>query len=207
MRKRTIFFILPIFAILGVILGLFVYYNMSIGAKKPLTLPSQIVKQDQTLPPSATPIPDYSPPRKLIIPKLNINSNVEEVGLDNKGNMDIPKDDFNVAWYKLGFMPGQAGNAVLAGHLDRADGSPAVFYKLNSLEIGDQIYIEDQLGNKKEFKVVDKQVFEANDFPIERVFGASNKKQLNLITCEGVYDKSAHNYSQRTVIFTELIEN
>ncbi len=57
-------------------------------------------------------------PKILSIPKLEVNAEIETVGLDNKGAMDVPKNAMNVAWYNLGPKPGEKGNAVMAGHLD-----------------------------------------------------------------------------------------
>jgi LPXTG-site transpeptidase (sortase) family protein len=109
-----------------------------------------------------------------------------------------------VAWYNLGFKPGQTGNAVFAGHFDKPDGSPSIFYKLGSLEKGDLIEVQDSSGSK-EFKVTEVRVVDLASFPLQEVFGEVNKKQVNLITCGGVWDKQKKEYSERTVVFSELV--
>ena len=40
-------------------------------------------------------------------------------------------------------MPGQIGNAVIAGHLDRKDGSPAIFWGLRQLAVGDSVMVRE----------------------------------------------------------------
>lgn len=160
------------------------------------------------VPPTPTPEADTPPiaePVQLEIPRLGSAASVEYVGLDDQRRMDVPKDAANVAWYKFGARPGEVGNAVLAGHLDSETG-PAVFYDLESLEPGNTIFVTDSAGARHEFRVTDKQTYAHDKFPMDEVFGASDKRRLNLITCEGQFDAAAKNYSHRTVVYTEAVD-
>ncbi len=143
-------------------------------------------------------------PSNFSIPSLNVNASVESVGLDKKGNMDVPKDDMNVAWYNLGYKPGEKGSAVLAGHYDTRNGGPAVFNKLNQLKEGESIFINDAEGNKLEYEVEDIKTYPFDKFPLNEVFASDDEYRLNLITCEGTFNKSARNYSHRTVVYSKL---
>lgn len=145
-------------------------------------------------------------PARLVIPKLNINTVVEQVTTDASGRMDVPKEDLNVGWWSKGVLPGQQGNSVMAGHFDRKDGSPAVFYELGQLRKGDEIQVIDANDTSKTFRVVRTERFKDREFPLELVFGANSEKYLNLITCDGVFDKNAKNYSDRLVVFAKLEE-
>jgi sortase (surface protein transpeptidase) len=42
--------------------------------------------------------------------------------------------------------------------------------------------------------------------PIRKIFGSTNKKQLNLITCTGLYNRETNNHKERLVIYSELKE-
>ena len=145
-------------------------------------------------------------PSKLVIPKLDINAYVEAVGKDQTGRMDVPKKDQDVGWWKYGFKPGEIGNSVIAGHYDRKDGGPAVFYNLGDLEIGDKLEIVDGNGKSLTFRVVRKEIFKDAEFPLQEVFGETDSKYLNLITCEGSFDRVTKNYSDRLVVFTKLVK-
>jgi sortase A len=145
-------------------------------------------------------------PKRLHIPKLGISAAVEYVGMDEKGRMDVPKNDDNVAWYELGYTPGTRGNAVMAGHLDRRSGAPAVFYNLEDLEVGDSIRVEAADGTEMAFTVTGKETYPDAAFPLVEVFGPSDTVRLNLITCEGSYNQSNRSYSHRTVVYSELEE-
>jgi sortase A len=144
-------------------------------------------------------------PKTFLIPKLGINVPVEHVGMDSKGAMDVPKNADNVAWYKLGYKVGDKGSAVIAGHFDKEDGSPAVFYNLSTLANGDEIIVRDEAGKEFKYKVTRKQTFNFDEVPLNEVFASADKARLNLITCDGVFDKNAKNYSKRTVIYSELL--
>jgi LPXTG-site transpeptidase (sortase) family protein len=145
-------------------------------------------------------------PAVLRIPKLSIEAAVESVGQDSRGNMDVPKMAQNVGWYNLGAMPGEQGNAVMAGHLDTVTGAPAVFYDLAKLQLGDGLTVEDEHGNEYRFTVTEKRTYPTDEFPLQEVFGTTEKFRLNLITCSGSFDSTAKNYSHRTVIYSELVE-
>jgi sortase A len=144
-------------------------------------------------------------PKNLDIPRLGVNAGIESVGLDKTGAMDVPKNADNVAWYNLGSSPGQIGNAVLAGHYDKVTGAPAVFYTLNKLNIGDEISVTDEFGNKFNYKVTGKKIYAYNNLPLNYIFGSSDKARLNLITCSGTWDQANKNYSNREVIYSEKV--
>lgn len=144
-------------------------------------------------------------PLNLKIDSLGINANVESVGLDNKNRMDVPQNPDNVAWYNLGFKPGEKGSAVIAGHLDRITGAPAVFWDLGKLNTGDIIKVEDENQNLYTFKVTDKKIYDFDKVPLEVVFASKDKPRLNLITCNGAFDKNSSNYSKRLVVYSELV--
>lgn len=145
-------------------------------------------------------------PVKLTIPKLGVIASVESVGMDKKGRMDVPKNADNVAWYNLGYKPGDKGSAVMAGHFDKVTGAPAVFYNIEKLEVGDKIIATDVKGKEITFAVTQINKYPYDSFPLQEVFGTSTKRMLNLITCEGQWNSKTKNYSHRTVVYAEMIE-
>ncbi len=142
-------------------------------------------------------------PIRLKIPSINVDATVEYVGLNSDGAMDVPKSSDNVAWFNSGPRPSENGSAVIAGHYGWRSGIQAVFDELYKVRKGDKIYIEDNGGVVVSF-VVRKirrydQAADASD-----VFGSNDgKSHLNLITCEGSWDKSQKSYSDRLVVFAD----
>lgn len=195
-------FLAIILLTLGMV-GAFMFYA---NKNAPTAVP---IKEKEAIPSEVEGIsiaPVVGLPSRLIIPKLEVNADIEHVGLDEEKRMDVPQDDMNVAWYKLGGKPGDMGSAVLAGHFDTQEGSPAVFYKLSELSKGDEIQIQDENGNTQTFEVTEVRTYKDENFPIPLVFTQEDAKRLNLITCAGSFDESQKNYSDRTVAFSILRE-
>lgn len=140
-------------------------------------------------------------PSRIEIPKLGINTSIEYVGLDKEGRMDVPKNFTTVAWYKLGYRIGDNGSAVISGHYDTYTGTPAVFWNISKLSVGDIITVFDTNGTSYTFKVKDTKVYDFDKFPLQEVFATAGTPGLNLITCSGEWNKNTKNYSTRTVIY------
>lgn len=145
-------------------------------------------------------------PSTISIPSLGVSADIEQVGLDAKRNMDVPKKAENAGWYNLGPKPGERGSAVLAGHLDDPNGNPAIFWNLKKIKLGEKIIITDQENQQRVFIVKDIENYPWNDFPLNEVFADATGKKLNLITCGGTWDKENKNYLERTVVYANLEE-
>ncbi len=141
-------------------------------------------------------------PVRLRIPSLGVDAAVEQVGVDVDGNMATPEDPWNTAWYAPGVRPGQLGNAAIAGHVDYHDIGEVVFWDLNKLQPGAEIFVETESGTTLRFVVQDSAYFRPESAPLQRIFGAANTPNLNLITCGGSFNPTTRQYDQRLVVFT-----
>lgn len=155
--------------------------------------------------PEPTPIPSLVP-RTFRIPRLNLEAPVEQVGVTEDGRMEVPKQGGNVAWYKWGPKPREYGNAVITGHYDTPSGKPAVFYNLRKLEDGDEIIIESKDGITSTFVINGKDTIPYTEFPSEYVFALREGINLNLITCDGIWNAADKVYSNRLVVYATLKE-
>ena len=147
----------------------------------------------------------HSRPNTVKIPDIDVEAKVEWVGEDNQGNMDIPKDTDNAAWYEKGYYPGEKGSMVIAGHKDSKTG-PAIFYNLDKLSFGDAITVSDMKGKIYRYIVFDKKLYEEDMFPVKEIFGKTDFSILNLITCKGTFNRSDESYSHRLVVSAKLVE-
>lgn len=166
--------------------------------------------QRQVLDRPTASVPDYTVPpvtvglpASLTIPSIGVSAPVEHVGLDGIGNMDVPKNPDNTAWYDRGARPGQRGNAVIAGHVDYAGRGPVIFYNLNKLKQGDEVFVTDDAGTRRRFVVTAVEIYPVTNAPLERIFGGSSSTNLNLISCIGVFDPSSAAYDSRIVVYTQ----
>ncbi len=155
-------------------------------------------------PSPAGPRPAWAVPKELIIPAINVRAAVEHVGTTPDGTMDVPKDPSDVAWFEKGFRPGEQGNAVIAGHLDSAT-DRAVFWDLNKLKPGDKVLVQGEDGSEHTFEVIGAETYPYDRAPLDKIFGPSDVPMLNLITCNGTFDRAHRNYDKRLVVFTKAV--
>ncbi|MFI6334387.1 class F sortase [Streptomyces sp. NPDC050535] len=153
--------------------------------------------------PAARALP-HSPPDRVRIPSIHVNAPLMGLGLTPQGSLDVPPAaKKNLAgWYEAGTTPGETGTAIVAGHVDNAEG-PAVFYDLGALKKGSRIEVERRDGGTAVFTVDAIEVYDAHDFPDEKVYGAAHRPELRVITCGGGYSK-ATGYQGNVVVFAHL---
>ena len=167
--------------------------------------PTATPQPSPTATPTATPSPSPTPrpglPVRLEIPAIGVDALVEHVGLTKDLAMDVPKKVEDVAWYELGYRPGERGHAVIAGHLDTVTGAPAVFWSLESLQPGDEIFVESQDGTRRRFIVDYHTRYPYDEAPVQQIFGPAPVPRLVLITCNGQWDRIKRNYSHRVVLY------
>lgn len=144
-------------------------------------------------------------PVRLQIPIIGVDTAIEDAYITQDGRMDVPAGSVNVAWYALGTRPGQIGSAVIGGHYGIDNGVPRVFYHLEKLKIGDKVYIVDDNGNTLAFVVRDIRLFDRNADATTVFLSNDGKAHLNLITCEGIWNKVNDTYPKRRVVFTDQI--
>jgi len=150
-----------------------------------------------------------SEPARLIIPSIGVDAHIQQVGLawQGTGDMGIPTNFTDVAWYKDGPRPGAPGSSVIDGHYDGRNVERAVFYDLAKLKIGDVVEVVDTDGKRWNFKVTRVKTY-ASEADAEEVFSKDvNTPRLNLITCTGDWLPDEHTYTDRTVVFTELVNS
>ena len=126
-------------------------------------------------------------------------------GLDSL-SLPVPplaKAAAEVGWYQFTAVPGAAGNAVIAGHVDTYNG-PAVFYNLYRLRPGDRIYVSAN-GARRRFDVTWIRELPKRYFPVNRVFGATRRPMLWLITCGGAFDYKTRHYLDNIVVSAILV--
>jgi LPXTG-site transpeptidase (sortase) family protein len=159
-----------------------------------------------TTAPAATPVGQVNPQR-LLIPAISVNAPVEQVNILPTGDLGTPTGNSwtDTGWYANGPRPGEQGSAVIDGHLDRPGGSPAVFWYLRNVRVGNEVDVINSDGTTLRFRVTDVESYPPQDAPIQQIFGNNGGKYLNLITCAGDWIPSQHQTTLRLVVYTTLI--
>ena len=151
--------------------------------------------------------PASAPFVRLSIPAIGVNAPIESVGVRPDGAMETPgQHPWNdVGWYSAGPRPGERGSAVIAGHLDRPGGTPAVFWRLRDLHVGDSVLVVDAHGKTLRFHVTRMMYYPPQAAPVQDIFGNTAGSFLNLTTCAGGWIPPQHQTALRLVVYTSLV--
>ncbi|MFI6942860.1 class F sortase [Streptomyces sp. NPDC050418] len=145
-----------------------------------------------------------SPPTRITIPALKVDVPLTGLGLNPDGSLEAPPSERRdlAGWYESGTTPGDRGTAVVAGHVDNAEG-PSVFYALGALQKGMPIEIRRTDGQTAVFTIDAVEVYDSRAFPDDKVYGAAKRPELRVITCGGGYSKKT-GYLGNVVVFAHL---
>lgn len=141
---------------------------------------------------------------RVRIPTIGVDAAVQHVGVAKSGKLAVPSNYSDAGWYRYGPIPGEPGAAVMDGHVDNGFGRKAVFSRLGELQPGDAIMVDTAQG-EKEFVVEDVVRYKAEDVPLETLFQTGGAARLNLITCDGTWDKARRSYDERLVVYARLV--
>ena len=143
-------------------------------------------------------------PVSIRIPAIGVVARVVAVGLGPDRSMEVPPVDL-AGWYEPGPRPGEAGPAVIVGHVDSRRG-PAVFFRLNRLRPGDRIVVGRARGGARSFVVerIERQPKQA--LPVARIWNPTRRPVLRLITCGGSFDRATGHYRDNVVVYANLAE-
>lgn len=144
-------------------------------------------------------------PERLRIPSLSIHAYVRHVGVTASGDMATPGNFTDVGWYKYGTVPGFVGSAVMDGHVDNGLSRNGVFKNLSQLKVGDELFVDTASSTVLRFVVREVASYPVGEVPAERIFTDARGRFLTLITCDGVFNKTANDYESRLVVYAELV--
>lgn len=166
--------------------------------------------RDGAAPPAPVPVgaaqafPE-SDPVALHIETIDATSTLIPLGLNGDGTIEVPPLDqpLQAGWYRYGPTPGQAGPAVVLGHVN-AHGEDGIFARLSELAPGDDVRIERADGRTGVFTVTRVDQIAKTAFPTGTVYGDTTDAQLRLITCGGELDRERHSYHDNIIVYAAL---
>jgi sortase (surface protein transpeptidase) len=169
------------------------------------TPPAQTQPQTPPPSPSVSSTKESQPPSlplhpvRIRIPAINLDDSVVGVGVNNKGEMDVPSGKTqNVGWYKDGTVPGTIGSAVMDAHVF------AAFSQLYKLHQNDEIYVLMSDGSTVKFVVMETHTYPLAQVPAQKLFNGNDGRYLNLITCAGSLVTDHSTYDHRLVVYAAL---
>jgi sortase (surface protein transpeptidase) len=139
-------------------------------------------------------------PARVRIPAIGVDAAVLPLAVDGQGGLSPPPTNVDTRWWRAGPEPGEAGPAVIVGHVDGREG-PAVFFRLRQLAPGDEIAVDRVDGSTAVFAVERVERHAKDAFPTEAVYGRTPDARLRLVTCGGEFDRSTRHYVDSVVVF------
>ncbi|MFD5520123.1 class F sortase [Streptomyces sp. NPDC127066] len=153
--------------------------------------------------PTAEPAPQAARPVRIRIPGIGVDRPLTDLHVQSDGHLAAPEDPSQVGWWSDGPRPGEAGAAIVVGHVDSLTG-PAAFYGISALHPGDSISIDRADHTHADFTVRALRQYAKDDFPDSEVYATTGPPELRLITCGGTYDPAAGGYRDNVVAYATL---
>lgn len=154
---------------------------------------------------------ERSEPTAIVIPALDVNAEVMELGLHDDGTMEVPphapRPESQAGWFRHSPTPGELGPSVIVGHVDSDRHGPSVFFGLDSLTGGDRVEVRRADGTTAVFEVEHVAQYGKDEFPTEDVYGNLDHAGLRLITCGGVFDAASAAYEDNIVVYAQFVES
>ncbi|MBR3236525.1 class F sortase [Candidatus Saccharibacteria bacterium] len=189
------------------------YYDEKEGSERAVAEAADEPPELDETEPTEEAIKDYNVapdrPRYLTIDKLGVkNARVLPMGVNSKGELDTPRNIFDVGWYEGSSKPGQGGTMIIDGH----NGGPTktgVFKRLPDLMAGDILQIERGDGVLFEYSVVESVSISLNDSDSYMAKAAQSPEEgiesLTLISCTGEWSQSRQTYLSRQFVRAVLV--
>ena len=145
---------------------------------------------------------DVAEPVHLRIPALQIDAPLTHLGVAPDRTIEVPADFAVPGWFDQGPRPGQPGPAVILGHVDSKAG-PAVFYRLNRLPVGAEVFVDRADGSTVDFRVRGTQHVAKTAFPTDLVYAPTLEPSLRLVTCGGPFDHTKSSYLDNVIVYAD----
>jgi hypothetical protein len=155
------------------------------------------------------PVVARSIPVHLDIPAIGVSSNVQQLGLNSDGSVQVPPlgRDSHAGWYKHSPTPGQIGPSIMLGHIDSAAYGPGVFFRLGDLRQRDRVVVTLADRTVAVFEIERVAEYPKAHFPTLQVYGNLDHAGLRLITCGGKFDPSVSSYEDNIVVYASMISS
>ncbi|MCK0113094.1 class F sortase [Ornithinimicrobium sp. F0845] len=150
-------------------------------------------------PAALAPVAEGREPVRLRVPAVELDVELEAVGVATDGQMEIPDDGDRAGWYRHGPRPGDDGSVVIAAHVDTRSG-PGAFLALTGVAEGDVVRVELADGSSTAYRVVGGEQVAKRDLPVDELFRRDGDPVLRLVTCSGDWSPGASSYTDNLVI-------
>ncbi len=149
---------------------------------------------------------EAEPPRRLVIPTVDISMPVTATGVTSDGQMELPPDPREVGWYRFGALPGDSqGSAVLGGHVDSVRYGTGPLERLAEVRPGARVTVTSADGERLRYRVTSVERIAKAALPVDRLFDPTVPHRLVVVTCGGLYLPEAGGYEDNIVMIADPV--
>jgi LPXTG-site transpeptidase (sortase) family protein len=207
-RPAAIAFAAGLVVIVGGTAGLLMTHHPT-PALRPAAVSSTVALPAPTgpivAPPQSADAAPVARPVALTIPLIDVKTNLITLGLASGGAMQVPASVAVAGWFTGSPRPGSIGSSVIVGHVDSKI-ARGVFYRLDELKPGNDVFVKRADGTTAEFRVTEVQQYPKDKFPTAAVYGATPDAELRLITCGGTFDSTTGHYLSNVVVYATEVK-
>lgn len=146
-------------------------------------------------------------PVRVRYPAIDADLPVQPRGVADDGQMDLPDDAAQAAWYQFGMSPAEgAGTTVIAAHAGSEQTPFGPFYGLLDAQQGDEVIIADSAGQEHRYQVIETQQLGKDGLDFTPYFDRSGPHRLVLITCGGQWVPERNSYTDNVIVVAEPAE-
>jgi sortase (surface protein transpeptidase) len=140
---------------------------------------------------------------RVYIPALAVDAEIQDTGYDARRTMQVVAAADIISWLREGAIPGNDGNAILAGH-NKWGGKKCPLFELDTLQIGDEMVIEYGDGSSLKFMLESVFVYALATAPANLIMDISGEARVTVITCKAPFNTKTGTSDNRIVaIFKE----
>ena len=211
-KRRPPLLLLIVIAVIG---GVIFY----IQDNQPSSAPDEAMSEATALPPTAQPtevaimptatataqptasafLPQIPEDAEIFIPTAGVRTRIVQAFLDGV-SWDVSQLGDNAGHLQGTSWLTEGGNVVLSGHVERSDGQPGIFARLDELNVGDLVVVTAN-GNEWRYSIVN--IHNTTPDDLTPLYPAESDR-LTLITC-GNYNFLQDSYLERTVVVAERV--
>ena len=139
-------------------------------------------------------------PVRIEIPAIGVDAPVIPLGLNPDRTLEVPRD---FGGRRLVDRRRAARRTRPGGHRRprRLEDRPGRVLPDPRPGPGAAIAVVRRDGTRARFRVIGSEQYPKTRFPTERVYGATSRPTLRLITCSGVFDRDSGHYLDNTVVY------
>ena len=139
-------------------------------------------------------------PRRVVLPALDVDSQVVPVGVEPGGALTIPDDAQVIGWWSGGAAPGSpVGTVLMAGHVDSAQTGPGALARLSQAPVGARLTVRGP-DSEMTYVVRARRRYLKQDLPWRTLFAQGELPRLVLVTCGGDFDSRTRHYTDNVVV-------